>query len=54
MKYCNHDPHQAEQCALIAHSNGSIDVASGDFMKILEIHENLNKMEMKTEISEYA
>ena len=54
MKYCNHDRHQAEQCALIAHSNGSIDVASGDFMKILEIHENLSKMEMKTEISEYA
>ena len=54
IRFCKHDAIQAEQCALIAHSNGSVDVASGDFMDVLELHESLSKMNMKTEIAEYA
>lgn len=35
IKYCKHNPIQAEQCALIVHTKGKCQVKSGDF-NILE------------------
>jgi len=29
--YCDHEPIQAEQCALIIHNNGRCEVKSGDY-----------------------
>jgi ATP-dependent Clp protease adaptor protein ClpS len=54
IKYCKHEPHQAEQCALIAHGKGSVEIASGSFMDMFEINNALNNMEMETEIKEYV
>ena len=54
IKYCKHEPHQAEQCALIAHGKGSVEIASGSFMNMFEINNALNNMEMETEIKEYV
>ncbi len=35
VKYCKHDPVQAEQCAFIVHYNGKCDVLHGEY-EILE------------------
>jgi ATP-dependent Clp protease adaptor protein ClpS len=31
VKYCKHEPEQAEQCAYIVHYNGKCDVKSGSY-----------------------
>ena len=54
IKFCNHDAIQAEQCALIAHNNGSTEIASGNFMDMLEINSSLSNMKMITEVKEYV
>ena len=54
IKYCKHDPYQAEQCALIAHNKGHVDIASGSFMDMFEINTSLSNMRMKTNLEEYA
>lgn len=54
IRFCNHDAHQAEQCALIADGKGSVDIASGNYMDMLEINTSLEQMELTSEIKEYA
>jgi ATP-dependent Clp protease adaptor protein ClpS len=54
IRFCNHDAHQAEQCALIADGKGSVDIVSGNYMDMLEINTSLEQMELKSEIKEYA
>jgi len=54
VKFCKHDPLQAEQCAIIAHSKGAVDVASGSFMDMFEINNSLESMQMESELTEYA
>lgn len=34
MKYCEHEPEQAEQCAYIVHYKGKCDVKSGPYTKL--------------------
>lgn len=41
IKYCNHSIVQAEQCTLIIHNKGKLDVKRGDFDTLLPIHEAL-------------
>ena len=54
IRFCGHDAHQAEQCAIIADGIGSVDIASGSFMDMLEINSSLEQMQLKTELREYA
>jgi len=54
IKYCNHDPYQAEQCAILAHGKGSVDIASGSYMDMFEMSSALENMEVETEIKEYV
>lgn len=54
VRFCKHDAIQAEQCAIIAHANGSTDIASGNFMDMLELNNSLERMQLKSEILEYA
>ena len=54
IKFCKHDAHQAEQCAIIADGKGSVDIASGSFMDMLEINSSLEQMDMVSKIEEYA
>lgn len=41
IKYCNHQPEQAHQCAFIVHNNGKCDVKHGEYEKLKPIYEAL-------------
>lgn len=53
IRYCRHEPLQAEQCALIAHDKGYCDIKSGDFLEMFEIKNNLEELDIKTDIVEH-
>ncbi len=37
IKYCNHQPMQAEQCAWIVHNNGKCQIKRGELSKLKSI-----------------
>lgn len=41
IEVCEHDPEQAEQCALIAHFKGKCEVRSGDYFEIKPMYDEL-------------
>jgi ATP-dependent Clp protease adaptor protein ClpS len=53
IRFCKHEPLQAEQCALLAHTNGKCFVKNGDFIEMLEIKTDLEKLELITEIESH-
>jgi ATP-dependent Clp protease adaptor protein ClpS len=53
IKFCRHEPLQAEQCAVIAHNKGKCSVKSGDFLELFELKTDLEDLELKTEIEAY-
>ena len=53
MRYCKHEPLQAEQCAIITHEKGKCSVKSGDFLEMFELKNNLEELDLITEIEEY-
>jgi ATP-dependent Clp protease adaptor protein ClpS len=53
IRFCEHHPTQAEQCALLAHEMGKCTVKSGDFLQMLEISESLRNLELKTSVEQY-
>lgn len=53
IKFCGHDPHQAEQCAIIANNNGKCDVKSGTFMDMFDLQTSFNDVNVKTEVEIY-
>ena len=53
IRYCKHEPLQAEQCAVIAHHKGKCSVKSGDFLEMYEIKNNLEELDLVTEIEEH-
>ena len=53
IRFCEHHPMQAEQCALLAHEMGKCTVKSGDLLEMLEISESLRNLELKTSVEEY-
>ena len=53
IRFCKHEPLQAEQCALLAHTNGKCSVKNGDFIEMLEIKTDLEKLELITEIESH-
>lgn len=50
IRFCEHEPLQAEQCAVIAHKNGKCPVKNGDYLKMLELKTDLETLELVTEI----
>ena len=42
IEICDHQPEQAEQCALIAHFNGKCSVKSGDYHFIKPLAEEMS------------
>lgn len=50
---CGHTPIQAEQCAILAHNRGHIDVASGSFDKMYEILETLDHVKVEVSLQAY-
>jgi len=53
IRFCKHEPVQAEQCAIIAHNNGKCSVKSGDYLEMLEIKSDLQELKINTEIESY-
>ena len=53
IKFCGHEPLQAEQCAIIAHNKGKCSVKSGDILDMLELKTNFERVELITEIEAY-
>lgn len=53
IRFCEHEPLQAEQCALIVHNSGECSIKSGSYIDILEVSENLSKLDLKVSIKEH-
>lgn len=53
IEICGHTPIQAEQCAILAHNRGHIDVASGSFDKMYEILETLDYIKVEVSLEAY-
>jgi ATP-dependent Clp protease adaptor protein ClpS len=54
IRFCKHEPLQAEQCTLIANDNGKCFVKSGDFLEMFDLKNTFDKLDIKSEIQEYA
>lgn len=53
IRFCKHEPLQAEQCALITHHNGKCSVKSGDVLDLIKLQESFEDAELTTEIETY-
>ena len=53
VEVCKHTPIQAEQCALIAHNKGQVDIASGSFDEMYEILETLDHIKVEVSLEQY-
>ena len=47
---CEHNQHQAEQCALVAHFNGKCDIKVGTITELRPLHEELGRRDLTVEI----
>ena len=47
---CEHDLHQAEQCALITHFKGKCGVKEGKLEELKPIHKEMGKRDLTVEI----
>ena len=54
IRFCKHEPLQAEQCVIIANNNGKCFVKSGDFLEMFDLKNTFDNLDIKTEIQEYA
>ena len=52
IRYCEHLPIQADQCALIAHNNKKVTIKNGDFMELLDIKNELENRNLTVELIE--
>jgi len=50
IKYCGHNPHQAEQCALIVHHKGKCSVKKGEDESLKPILEELLRNQLSAKI----
>jgi ATP-dependent Clp protease adaptor protein ClpS len=41
IEVCDHDPEQAEQCALTAHFKGKCHVKTGDYYEVKPVHDEM-------------
>ena len=48
--YCEHEPVQAEQCAIIIHNNGKCEVKTGDYEDLIPICSALLEEGLSAEI----
>ena len=53
IKFCNHNPLQAEQCALIADNAGKCSVKVSDPISISYIKSQFDRLEIKSKIKDY-
>ena len=53
IKYCGHDPQQAEQCTIIADSVGKCTVKHGCWAQIETMRESLESLDLKVKMEPY-
>ena len=53
IRFCEHHPTQAEQCALLAHEMGKCTIKSGEFLEMLELSETLRNLDVITSVEQY-
>jgi ATP-dependent Clp protease adaptor protein ClpS len=53
IRFCKHEPLQAEQCAMIVHNNESCDISSGCYAEMELVKENLEEMGLKVSMDSY-
>jgi ATP-dependent Clp protease adaptor protein ClpS len=54
IKFCDHEPMQAEQCAVIAHHTGKCTVKTGTFDDMYDLKSRFDLVAIQSEIEEYA
>lgn len=54
VKYCSHARDQAEQCVIITHNTGKCDIKHGNFLDMFELKSELDQVNLKVELEEYA
>jgi len=52
IKFCDHTPEQAEQCAVLADGRESYDIKSGSFDDMYDLLVKLEMYDLKVELSE--
>ena len=50
VEVCDHDPLQAEQCAMIAHSKGRCAIKSGTLKTLKPLYNEINKRGLNADI----
>jgi ATP-dependent Clp protease adaptor protein ClpS len=53
VKFCGHDPQQAEQCALVADLAGKCTIKHGCWAQIETMRESLQAVGLKVKMEEY-
>lgn len=53
IRFCKHDPIQAEQCAMIVHNNENCDVKSGCYAEMETVKESLEEMGLVVSMDSY-
>jgi ATP-dependent Clp protease adaptor protein ClpS len=53
IRFCQHEPIQAEQCALIAHNKGKCNIKTGNFMELFDLKSTFENVNVKTEVEAY-
>jgi len=53
IRFCKHEPIQAEQCALIAHTTGQCNIKYGNWDDMFELTQILISLEIKAMIESY-
>lgn len=53
IKFCKHEPLQAEQCAVIADKKGKCSIKTGDYSNMLDLKYTFQSVNIKTEIEVY-
>jgi len=52
IRFCDHTPEQAEQCAVLADGRESYDIKSGSFDDMYDLLVKLEMYDLKVELSE--
>lgn len=51
IRFCEHDPIQADQCTLIAHNVGKCVIKNGDIMDLLDMKNSLETVGITVELT---
>lgn len=50
IRFCDHDPMQAEQCALLVHLSGKCAIKHGNYLDMFELSESLSNLDLKSSV----